>query len=62
MGVITSHRAFAIMEEGNVTNNLIYLFSDIKGGRKIDCEASSRIFFCYKWYQCRGAFLSQSNI
>ena len=32
MSVIASHDACARMEEGNVTNNLNYLFPDIKGG------------------------------
>ena len=32
------------MERGNATNNLNYLFPDIKGGRKIDCEAYPRTF------------------
>ena len=49
--VKASHGACPRMEEGNVTNNLNYLFLDVKGGRKIDCEASPRTFFCYKWYQ-----------
>ena len=62
MGIITSHGACARMEEGNVTNNLNYLFPDIKGGRKIDYKASPRTFFCYKWYHYRRVFLSQSNI
>ena len=46
MSVITSHGACARMDEENMANNLNYLFSDIKGRRKIDCEASRRIFFC----------------
>ena len=62
MGVITSDGACATMEVGNVNSNLNYLFPDIKGGRKTYCEASSRTFFCYKWYQYRAVFLSQSNI
>ena len=32
----------ARMEEGNISNNLIYLFPDIKGGRKTDFEASPK--------------------
>lgn len=51
MSVKANHGACAREEEGNVTNNLNYFFPDIKGGRKIDCEASPRTFFCYKWYQ-----------
>ena len=58
MSVKANHGACAREEEGNVTNNLNYFFPDIKGGRKIDCEASPRTFFCYKWYQYRGVFLS----
>ena len=44
------------MEERNITNNL-----NIKGGRKIDCDAFPRIFLCYKLSQYRGAFLDQSK-
>ena len=51
------------MEEGNVTNNLFRdLFPDTKEGCKIDCEGSLRKIFCYKSYQERDVFLSQSNI
>ena len=39
MGVIKSHGGCARMAEGNVTNNLNCLFSDKKGGCKINCEA-----------------------
>ena len=38
------------------------LFPDTKGECKTDCEVSSTIFFCYKWCQYRGVFLSQSSI
>ena len=62
MGVITSHGVSARMKEGNITNNLSEQFPDTKGACKIDCKASPRTFFCYKWYQCRSVFLSQSNI
>ena len=48
MGVMTSHGACARMKKGNVTNNLNYLFPDINGERKFDCEASPTTFFCYK--------------
>ena len=58
MGVVKCHGACARMEEGNVTNNLNYLFPGIKGGHKIDCELSTRTFFCCKWYQYRGVFLT----
>ena len=62
MGVIISHGACARMEERNVTNNLRDIFPVTKGGSKIDCEESPRAFSCYKWYQYRSVFLSQSNI
>ena len=45
MGVKTSPGAGARMEQGNVTNNLNYLFPKIKCGRKIDCGTSPRRFF-----------------
>ena len=51
IGVITSHGACARMEQGNVTNNLRELFCDAKERCKIDCEASTRNFYCYKRYR-----------
>ena len=45
MGVIISHGACARMDEGNVTNNLNYLFPDLKGGGKIDYEAPPQDLF-----------------
>ena len=62
MGVVISHGACARVENGNVTYNLNYLFPNIKGGCKIDCEPSSRTIFYYKWYQYGGVYLSKSNI
>ena len=50
------------MKEGNVSNNLRELFPDTKGGCKTDCEVSPSTFFCYKWCQYRGVFLSQLSI
>ena len=51
------HGACARMEKGNLTNNLRELFPDLKGGCKIDLEASPRTFFCCKWCKCRDVFL-----
>ena len=45
MGVIPCHGECVRMEEGNVNNTLNYLFPNIKGGRKIVCEASSSVTF-----------------
>ena len=58
MSVTASHDACTRMEEGNVTNDLNYLFPNKmeEGGLKIDCEASLRTFFPCKWYHAEACF------
>ena len=61
MNVITSHGACTRMEEENVTNNLNYVFPDIKGGRKIDCEVSLCTFFYYSGINTEAYFQSSQT-
>ena len=59
---MTNHGICTGMEKGNVANNVRQLFPNKKGGCKTDCEVSRTTFFCYKWCQYRGVFLSQLSI
>ena len=59
---MTNHGICTGMEKGNVTNNVREPFPDTKGGCKTDCKVSPTTFFCYKWCQYRGVFLSQLSI